>query len=199
LALVPVGDSAGTFCLDSLDNKLYVGNWGSGSVSVIDCRTDSLVATIECGGSAFAPNGMCFVAAHRTVFCAGLGDTIVAVIDCSADTVLARIPVGTEPIALSYNPTNDRVYCGCWDVAVYGIDAASNEVVSIVPCGGCPLMMACDPVRNLLFVPAYDALAVVDCSADTVAATVGLPASGAVLAGYDSLDDRIYVAHDGGG
>jgi len=57
-------------------------------------------------------------------------------------------------------------------------------------------MMACDPARNVLFIPNDDRLAVVDCSVDTVVAEVGLPAGSAFLAGYDALEDKIYVAHD---
>jgi len=196
LALVPVGDSAGTFCFDSIGNKMYVGNWGSGSVSVIDCRIDAVVATIDgCGGSREAPNGMCFVAAHQSVYVTSRSDSSVVVIDCSSDSVLARIPVGRDPLALCYNPTNDRVYCACWYNSVCGIDAASNHVVSVIP-RGYALSLACDPARNVLFVPDGGELVVVDCGADTVVAGIELPDAGAGFVEYDPEGSKIYVAND---
>lgn len=196
LAHVGVGDSAGTFCYDSLDNKMYVGNWGSSSVTVVDCRADIAVATVDsCGGAQGAPYGMCFVPAHRTVYVTSRGDSSVVAIDCSADTVLARIPVGQEPLALCYNPTNDRVYCACWDDSVYGIDATSNRVASVIP-RAYALSLACDQARNVLLVPDNHFLVMIDCSADTVLAEVELPDGAADLIAYDPIDDKIHMIHD---
>jgi YVTN family beta-propeller protein len=199
LARVGVGDSAGSFCYDYIDNKMYVGNQGSASVTVIDCADDHVVATIDqvYGDFVWVPSGMCFVAAHKTVYVASWEDSSVVVIDCLADTTIARIPVGGYPEAVCYSPTHDRVYCACWgaDGAVYGIDAALNQVVSVVQRRGAH-MMACDPARNVLFIPNDDVLTVVDCSADTVVAEVQLPRSGASLVGYDPANDKVYVAHD---
>jgi YVTN family beta-propeller protein len=177
LARVGFGDSAGSFCYDSVDNKMYVANRGSASVSVLDCSDDRVVTTIDNVHNEFAwlASGMCFTPAHKTVYITSPGDTSVVAIDCSADTALARIPVGTESVALCHNLTNDRVYCrACWagGGAVYGIDAATNQKVSVVQ-RGCGSVIACDPVRNVLFVPDDDTLVVVDCSAVAVADEVG--------------------------
>jgi YVTN family beta-propeller protein len=196
LANVGVGDSAGTFCYDSLDNKMYVGNWGSRSVSVIDCRLDIAVATVgSCGGAQGAPYGMCFVPAHRTVYVTSRADGTVATIDCLSDTVIAKARVGQEPLALCYNPTNDRLYCACWGDAVYGIDGASNDIVSVIP-RGYALSLACNPVRNVLFVPDGGGLVVVDCSADTVIAGIELPDGGGCFVEYDPVGSTVYVAAD---
>ncbi len=199
LAWIGVGDSAGTFCYDSIDNRMYVGNWGSGSVSVIDCRADTVVATVDsCGGSRETPNGMCFVVAHRAVYVTSKSDSAVAVIDCLSDTVIARAPLGQEPIALCYNPTNDRVYCACRNRVLCGIDAASNHVVSVLPYGYA-FSLACDPARNVLFVPDGGGLVVLDCSADTVFAVIELPHAGDDFVGYDPVGAKVYVADDVGG
>jgi YVTN family beta-propeller protein len=197
LAKVGVGGSAGTFCFDSLDNKMYVANKRSATVTVLDCGDDRVVTTLNGvhRDTTWLASRTCFAPARKTVYITSPLDSSVVAIDCSADTVLARIPVGAHPEALCYNPTNDRVYCACWGGggAIFGIDAASNQVVSTVQ-QGCGGMMACDPVRNVLFVPAGDTLVVVDCSADTIAAEVGMPEYGADLVGYDPTGDKVYLA-----
>jgi DNA-binding beta-propeller fold protein YncE len=195
LTKVGVGDTASSLCYDSLDNKMYVGSWrGSGSVGVIDCRVDSLVARVE--GSGSDPYDMCFVGAHRTISVRSGSDSTVVAIDCSADTILARIPLARRASSLCYNPTNDRVYCQSSHGVIYGIDVASNQVVSVIQRGGGGL--ECDPTRNVLFAQYGDSLRVVDCGADTVFFAVKLPGSGYAVVGYDPLADKIYVAQDGG-
>jgi YVTN family beta-propeller protein len=193
LAKVGVGGSAGTFCYDSLDNKMYVANKGSATVTVLDCGDDRVVATISgvYRDTTWLASRMCFAPAHKTVYITSPLDSSVVAIDCSADTVLARIPAGRYPRAVCYNPTNDRVYCACGGDTILGIDVATNHVVSVVPRFGATL--ACDPARNVLFAP-DDMLAVVDCSADTVLAEVELPESGWGLVGYDPVNDKVYVA-----
>jgi DNA-binding beta-propeller fold protein YncE len=195
LAKIGVDDTAWLFCYDSINNKLYVGGWrGSGSVGVIDCRVDSLVAKVE--GSGSYPYDMCFVGARRTIYVMSGSDSTVVAIDCSADTVFARIPLASRAHSLCYNPTNDRVYCEGWPNLIYGIDAASNQVVSVIQRGGDGL--ECDPARNVLFAQYADSLRVVDCRADTVLCAVGLPGSGYAVVGYDPLAHKVYVAQDGG-
>jgi DNA-binding beta-propeller fold protein YncE len=195
LAKVGVGDTARMLCYDSIDNKVYALSWrGSGSVGVIDCRVDSLVAKVEgCGNYLY---DMCFVSAHRTVYVMSGNDSTVVVIDCSADTIVARIPLASRASSLCYNPTNDRVYCEGWPSVIYGIDAALNQVVSVIPQRGGSLV--CDATRNVLFAQYGDSLFVVDCRADTVLRAVKLPSGGGAAMGYDPLADKVYVAQDGG-
>jgi DNA-binding beta-propeller fold protein YncE len=195
LAKVGVDDTAWKLCYDSVDNKLYVGGRrDSGSVGVIDCRVDSLVARVE--GSGSSPYDMCFVGAHRTIYVLSGDENTVVAIDCSADTVIARIPLAHRSSSLCYNPTNDRVYCRSSSGFIYGIDAATNQVVSVIPRKGTGL--ACDPARNVLFTQNGDSLFVVDCEAGAVLRTVGLPGSGGAVLGYDPRARKIYVAQDGG-
>jgi DNA-binding beta-propeller fold protein YncE len=195
LARIGVDDTAWLFCYDSIDNKLYVGGWrDSGSVGVIDCRVDSLVARVD--GSGSYPYDMCFVGAHRKIYVIGDDDNTVVAIDCSADTVLARIPLPSRAHSLCYNPTSDRVYCRSGSGFIYGIDAATNQVVSVIQRKGGG--MACDPARNVLFTQYVDSLFVVDCRADTVLCAVKLPEGGDPVVGYDPLGHKIYVAQDGG-
>jgi YVTN family beta-propeller protein len=195
IAHISVGDTVCSFCYDSVDNKIYMGSWGnSRSVGVIDCRMDSLVATVEDVGSYLYD--MCFVGAHRTIYVMNGSDSTVVAIDCSADTILARIPLAHRASSLCYNQTNDRVYCKSWSGFIYGIDAATNQVVSVIQQRGSGL--ECSPARNVLFTQYGDSLFVVDCGAGTVLCVVKLPGSGDAAVGYDPLTDKVYVAQDGG-
>jgi DNA-binding beta-propeller fold protein YncE len=121
----------------------------------------------------------------------------VVVIDCSSDTVVATVHLDQDPIALCYNPTNDRVYTVCRNRVLYGIDAASGDIASVLPYGYA-YSLACDPARNVLFVPDGGGLVVVDCSADTMIAAIALHDEGVGYVSYDPVDARVYVADDVG-
>jgi YVTN family beta-propeller protein len=91
-------------CYGQPGNKVYVTQ-RYGGVSVIDCATDSVVATVP---SQDGSEAILFNAKSNKVFCAGL--TEVAVIDAAADTLLRTIEVGRYPIGLCYSPVHNRVY-----------------------------------------------------------------------------------------
>jgi YVTN family beta-propeller protein len=203
LAIVGVGDAPAVMCFDSTRNKLYVGNGLDASVSVIDCRVDSVVRTIDCRrGGTSGPTMMCLAPAAAKVFCADRRDSCVVAIDCNADTVVKAIRVGPRPNALCFSPASNRVYCACSQESrrrVYGIDVATDSVVWTMAVRS-PVPLCCDPDGGRLFVPDFDTLFVVDCSADTTIARVKLDDDDVMsYVGYSATDDRLYVVGMGGG
>ncbi|MET8645927.1 cytochrome D1 domain-containing protein, partial [Streptomyces sp. NPDC004675] len=111
----------------------YVANGGSGNVSVIDTRTNTVVATVPVGsgpqGVASTPNG-------RRVYVANRGSNTVSVIDTRTNTVVATIPVGTMPLGIAITPNGRRVYVANVLSGVSVIDTRTNTVVATVPVGG---------------------------------------------------------------
>jgi DNA-binding beta-propeller fold protein YncE len=203
LARVGVDSNPCVLCLDSVHNKLYVGNRAGVSVSVIDCRADTVVCTIDCGRSGtYGPSMMCLAASASRVFYATWRDSCILAIDCSADTVVAVIKVGQWPRAMCFSPVSNRVYCACWgdsESMVYGVDVETDSVVWSYDVRG-PVPLCCDPAGGRLFVPDFDTLFVVDCSVDTTIARVKLDDDDVMsFVGYSAMDDRVYVVGMGGG
>jgi len=167
LAMVGVDSNPCVLCLDSIRNKLYVGNRAGVSVSVIDCRADTVVRTIDCGRSGIYGRSMMRLASSASrVFYATRHDSSVVAIDCSADTVASVINVGQWPQAMCYSPVSNRLYCSCWRDTVrrvYGIDARTDSVVWSMAVRS-PVPLCCDPGGNRLFMPDFDTLKVVDCA-----------------------------------
>jgi YVTN family beta-propeller protein len=85
---------------------VYVTNFDSGTVSVIDTATNAVVTTIAVGDTpvavAVAPNG---TRAYVTNF---FSET-VSVIDTATNAVVATIPVGNGPWGVAVSPGGDNV------------------------------------------------------------------------------------------
>jgi DNA-binding beta-propeller fold protein YncE len=203
LAKVGVDSGPYVLCFDSIRNKLYVGNQPGASVSVIDCRADTLVGTIDYSrAGTHGPDLMCAAPSAALVCCADSRDSCVVVIDCRADTIAAVTRVGPRPNALCFSPASNRIYCACSKESrrrVYGIDARTDSVVWSLAVRS-PVPLCCDPTGRRLFVPDFDTLFVMDCSADTTIARVKLDDDDVMsFVGYSAMDDRVYVVGMGGG
>ena len=75
----------------------YITNQNSGTVSVIDTATDTVIATIPVGprpfGVAVSPDG-------SKVYVTSSFPNTVSVIDAATNTVSATIVVGSQPVAV---------------------------------------------------------------------------------------------------
>jgi YVTN family beta-propeller protein len=141
-----------------ISNCVYVATYDQ-VVKVVDCRTDSVVATVNQTGNilslAYAPN-------VNKLF--GLttdgGQGRLAIIDCDRNVVVGNVYVSeTSPfIAPVYNARGNKVYftghdprlpvAGWYLVAV---DCATNRAVSYVPLAHKIDMLAVDPDSGYVF------------------------------------------------
>src|SRR5439155_1404357 len=105
VATVPVGDGPSGVAYDSGNGYVYVSNYFSSNVSVIDGTTNTVVATVPVG---YLPRGVAYDSENMYVYVADYGSNNVSVID--GTTVVATVPVGTLPCALAYDGGNGFVY-----------------------------------------------------------------------------------------
>jgi YVTN family beta-propeller protein len=131
-------------------SRLYVSNWASQSVSVIDTEAMKVMATITVGPNPNAmelgPNGRLYVS------CAN--DNSVVVVDTKSRRVVERIstsltpaaPEGSTPNALALDAPHQRLYAANADnndVAVINIkEAGHSQVLGFVPVGWYPSALA---------------------------------------------------------
>ena len=133
--------------------RVYVTNFGPfpqpgapppppSFVSVIDTKTNTVVATIGVGvlpeGVAISPNG-------RTAYVANEGSNTVSVIDTKTNTVvdldpttpeIEGIPVGMGPSGVAFTPNGRRAYVtNYFDNFVSVIDTKTNTVVDEITVG----------------------------------------------------------------
>ena len=77
-------------------SKVYVPNYGSDTVSVIDTATNTVITTIPVGAT---PWGVAVTPDGSRVYVANSGDNAVSVIDTISNTVIGSpIPVGSQPL-----------------------------------------------------------------------------------------------------
>jgi len=107
-ATVPVGSSPYGVAVNPMGTKVYVENWGSDNISVIDTTTNTITATVTVGEyptvGAVSPDG-------SKVYVTNRGEKgNVSVIDTATNTVTARVPVGNGPEGIAVSSDGKKVY-----------------------------------------------------------------------------------------
>ena len=135
-----VGASPNFAYFDGVNNKLWVTNPGSNSVSVISADPNALppftVTTIALPGGC-APNPVSnFLSPTITVladgsraYVAGTACNSVIVINALSNTVTKTIPVGTAPVAIISSPDSTKVYTANNGSGNMSIIQTSNDAV----------------------------------------------------------------------
>jgi YVTN family beta-propeller protein len=130
--------------------RLFVSNWSSGSVSVIDTETNKVIDTLRVGANpndmSLAPDGRLFVACSNdnTVY---VIDTVhLAVVERLSTTLTPMAPEGSTPDALAIDPVRKLLFVANADnndVAVIDIrNRDHSDVLGFIPVGWYPSALA---------------------------------------------------------
>ena len=151
---IPVGHMPFGIAADAARRWLYVADFGSGSVSIINMDSRSVVATHYPGGSPAliavdAASGVAYVTLHPTSLVAYFRGT----------QYLGRFDIGAEQafsIAVDSAATPRRLYIGTREypgrVRVYTIDAMPPRYLSNLEPGGSVYNLAVSPATGRMFV-----------------------------------------------
>ncbi|WP_458690840.1 serine/threonine-protein kinase [Nocardia tengchongensis] len=209
---VAVGKNPQGVAVDATTHNVYVANYDSGTVSVLDGTTLAVTATIENIPHAM---GVAVDPQTRTVYVTDYADSgKVFVIDAHTNTVAATIAVGANPDNIAVDPRTHLVYVtnATVDLLVEGqtgartgskpgsvsvIDPRARAVTATVGVGIRPIEVVVDVDRSRLYVgnDGDNSVSVIDLSTNTVAAIV---AAGRGIEGL-ALDHRsgtLYVANN---
>jgi len=138
--------------------KLYVTNFGSGTVSVIDTATNSVISTIRVGraslGVSASPDG-------SRLYVASAYDGTISVISTETNTIVATILVGKKnamaPFDVDVTPDGTKIYVTnsvAWadtyteDSRVSVIDSRTNTVIATIPITGDPRKLGSGSTEN---------------------------------------------------
>jgi len=182
------GVEPGDICYDSATHCAYTANYYSSTVSEIDCAGDSLVRLVPVGRE---PRAV-IAGPPGKVYCANYGDSSVTVI---SDSGAERIRTDRQPMALSTDPVNNKVYCGNdYSASVTVIDAASDTVVARAGTGSYPAALCYNAAGNNTYVgcSGNDVVSVIGGVSDTVESviTVGTFYPGPLC--YNTTNNRLY-------
>jgi YVTN family beta-propeller protein len=136
LSFTPVGASP---LAASTTPYAYVANYGSGTVSVINTSTNTVVNTVPVGND---PEGVAITPTGTLVYVTNYSSGTVSVINTYTNTVVATVTVkkGCEPADVAITP-DSGYYVADYDYdpgTVSVIDTSTNTVVKTVKVGNDP-------------------------------------------------------------
>jgi YVTN family beta-propeller protein len=112
---------------------VYVANYGSGTVSVIDTSNHTVTATIAVGPN---PIGVAVHPTGTSVYVTNYGGASVAVIDTGTNTVTTSVPVGANPVGVALTADGARALVANYtDGTVSILDTSSNGIVATATAG----------------------------------------------------------------
>ena len=191
---VSVGSYPYGVAVNPSTNTVYVANYGSNSVSVIDGSTNTVTSTVSVGNG---PSGVAANPSTNTVYVANGGDDSVSVINGSTNAVTTTIQVGSGPRGVAVNPWTNTVYvANFYANSVSVIDGSTNTVTSTVSVGTSPRGVAVNPSTNTIYTANLGAnsVSVIDGSTNTLKSSVSVGTSPFAV-DVNPLTNTVYVAN----
>jgi YVTN family beta-propeller protein len=156
----------------------YVLNHHSGSMSVIDTATQSVVSTVSLAGIALLPDSVALTPDGAHLYIADAVGKVV-VLETGSYGVVATIPIGPDPDPddIVVSPDGSLVYLVARNTAkVLAIDTATNTIAATIPVGTLPSRLAFTPDGASLYVVEFGSHTVskINVATQSVVATVGV-------------------------
>ncbi len=188
---IRVGSQPVAIAVNPVTNKIYVGNTGGGTVSVIDGTTDAVTRTVEVGALPYV------VAVNPTsnkIYVSKTFSNTMTVIDGATNTT-SNLKAGIQADAIAVNPATNKIYLTNYesqDVTV--MDGATHNTTAVVA-GVHVWAIAQNPVTNKIYVANKGSsnLTVIDGSTNrtTIVKTGDSPCA----VGVDSVMNRVYAVN----
>jgi YVTN family beta-propeller protein len=144
---IPTAPDADGIVHDPSSHNIFVINGDSGSVTAIDPKTQTVIATIPLGGGLEAG----VVDGHGKLFVDGAENHDVVVVDTHTNRVLAHYPLsGCErPHGIAVDPTTHRIFVTCVNKMMVVVDANTGKQLASFPIGAFNDGAAFDAKRKL--------------------------------------------------
>ena len=201
---IPVGGGPWELMYVPSVNKVYCANDDPTSISIIDCVTNTVRATVA------IPNACIPLAwsdTYKRVYVGSQADrrdpkgggnngSSIVVIDAVGDTVVADLTCADSPGAAAYCKAMDKLYVMCTGTvsAIEVVDAARDAIVKRISLPLYAEGIGWCPTTNLVFFAndLDDSMRVIDCSNDQVRALrTGHSAFDMVY--WNPIDGRVYT------
>ena len=134
IGTIPVGSAPIGIAVSPNANRVYVNNYGSNDVSVIDGQTDTVTATIPVGARPYWGVGISRSTGY--VYVVNNGSNSVSVIDPDTSSVINTITsgVGSTPEGLAFNTRKNLLYVphSANQVSVISDQTAGGSVVGTI-------------------------------------------------------------------
>jgi YVTN family beta-propeller protein len=134
LKQIPTAPDADGIVYDPFSKHVLVVNGDSGSITVIDPKSQSAIATVSVGAGLEAGA----VDGKGKLFVDGVANHDVVVVDTRTNTVTAHYPMpGCErPHGIAVDAARQRIFATCVNKVMFVVDATSGKNVASIPIGG---------------------------------------------------------------
>jgi len=193
---IPVGNGPMGMAYDFKNGKVYVTNFMSNTVSVIDGNTNNVISTIPLGSNA-SPVDIAFDSANGKVYVTNFNAGTVSVIDGNTNRVTGTIQgLGQGVFAIAYDSANGKVYVTNFNAGTVSvIDGNTNRVIDTLTVGGNPTAISFNPNNGNVYVAdGVNRVDVINPVTDNIVASVivGNVPSGIA---FDSHNKNMYVTN----
>lgn len=146
---IPAGLDADAMTIERSTGHVFVVDGDPGTVTVIDPKTDTVVATVA------AHEKMEYAASddEGAVYVAGVEKRDLLRLDARSNAITAKWPTPdcASPHGLAIDRANRRLFMGCENRLMMVVDADSGRLVEELPIGQGNDAVAYDPVRRRVF------------------------------------------------
>lgn len=150
VAVLKAGFNPDAAAIDATTHRAYVMNAKSGSVSVVDLRTNAIVKTVS-----LKPGLEYGALAGRTLFINDEDSNELETIDTASLTATASVPLpGCEaPSGLAYDARSGMLVSACGNGKAAIVDARTHSLKALLPIGAGPDAVVIDEARRVAYVP----------------------------------------------
>ena len=200
LSPIKVGTNPLWAAFDPGNNLVYVGNSGSGNISIINATTDKVAVSRTAGTS---PNFVMYDPGNGYVYVTNTGSGNISVINGlpnpTKNVVTASVNVGTAPMFPIYDPSNKLVYVpnnGSANVSI--INGTKLNTPSKVSVGTGPGFGTYDSANGYIYVPnvASNNVSAISPTSNKVAQTFSVGTSPRSVT-FDAGNGMVYAVNSG--
>jgi YVTN family beta-propeller protein len=169
--------------------KVFVDNWGTDQVLVVNACTRRIVGSIQLPGKMLGSLNPSGTRLYETLLPTGLQETgsgRVFVINTATDKVVATIQTAVKPVASVVSPNGKIVYVATLN-SVVPIDVNTGQALSPpIPISAVPGWLAITPDGSKIYTANIPSgVSVIDTSSNTVTTTIATPPNSAPQ--YDAV------------
>ena len=190
---IVTGQQPMAIAVNEATNKAYIVNHNEKSVTVIDGKTRTAIATIKTGAG---PEAIAVNPLTNRVYVVNAGENAVTVIDGATDSVAATVPTGSNCNAVAVNPTTNKIYVtNNFGHSVTVIDGVTNLPVTF-RVGQGPRGIAVNSVTNRIYTANYGSRDSTTIDGATNAITSVPTGSHPWAIAADSRANKVYVVNE---
>src|ERR671924_954110 len=206
---IPLDIGPNSIAVNPTTNTIYVGNYNSSTVSVIDGKTKSVVDSIPLGDAdSDVANGVAYDVAvnptTNTIYVADYNSGTISVIDGTTKSVMGSIRAADAVNDVAVNPNTNTIYVASSAMALgtlYGengtisvIDGTTNSMERI-DVGGDPKNVAVNPNNNTIYVTDYNSsiVSVIEGKTNSVMGSIDVGGSSPTSIAVNPNNNTIYV------